>query len=172
METTVTGVFASVAQAQRAMRALEAAGFPADTIEVITRETADRHRLIAEETSDWAHGAWIGAAVGCAGTALAGIALSVPPVDLFAVDPVLAALLAGTLGAVVGGLIGVLVGSATGHQVRDEYEHKIDDGAVLLAVNTDSGRGPRAHGVLAHAGGTLLSSSAHRRHRGHARHSA
>jgi hypothetical protein len=169
METTVTGLFENAGAAQRAVHDLGAAGFLPASIAVITSDTADRHHLIGEETSDSARGAVIGVAVGGVGMAIGGIVMAVPPVDLFEMHPVLAALLFGALGALGGLVIGVLVGSATGHMVQEEYEHLIDNGAVLLAVNTDGAHAARAHAVLASAGGTMLSTSVHRKHRAEAR---
>ena len=164
METTVTGLFESASAAQRAVHDLGAAGFAAASITLITNETTDRHHLIGEETSDSARGAAIGAGVGGVGMAIGGIVMAVPPVDLFTMHPILAALLFGALGSLGGLVIGVLVGSATGHQVQEEYEHLIENGAVLLAVNTDGAHAHRAHQLLAEAGGTMLSTSVHRRH--------
>jgi hypothetical protein len=164
METTVTGLFDNASAAQRAVNALTAAGFAAASIATITSETENRHTLIGEETSDAARGATIGAAVGGVGMAIGGVVMAVPPLDLFAMHPVLAALLFGALGSLGGLVIGLLVGSATGHQVQEEYEHLIENGAVMLAVNTDGAHASRAHQVLAEAGGTMLSTSVHRRH--------
>lgn len=166
METTVTGLFADATAAQAASHGLAAAGFAAEAIEVITDATEDRHRLLAEETSDVGRGARLGAAVGALGMAIGGVVMSVPPVDLFEFSPVVGALAFGALGAIGGTLIGLLVGSATGHQVQEEYEHGIDAGAVVLAVNTDRVHAPRALEALRRAGGSLLSTSVHRRHRG------
>jgi hypothetical protein len=164
METTVTGVFGSAADAQRAAHELAEEGFGGEAIEVITSETEDRHARIGADTSDAVRGATIGASVGGIGMAIGGIAMSVPPLLLFELQPVFAALLFGALGAVAGLVIGLLVGSATGHQVQQEYEHVIENGGVLLAVSTDGARSARAQALLARCGGTMLSSSVHRQH--------
>lgn len=167
METTVTGVFANVAAAQQAMHALSAAGIAAEAIEVITSETTDRHLLLAEETGDAARGAVIGAGVAGLGMAIGGWAMA-GPIGLFEMPSLLAALVFGGCGAVAGLIIGLLVGSATGHQVQEEYEHQIDHGAVLLAVNSSGRHAGAAQAVLAKCGGTMLSTSVHRKHRSHA----
>ena len=67
-------------------------------------------------------------------------------------------------GACTGGLIGLLVGSATGHQVQEEYEHGIETGGVVVAVNTDRHHAEKALEVLTRAGGQSLSTSVHTKH--------
>src|SRR5262245_3903668 len=164
METTVTSVFGSAADAQRAAHELAKAGFDGDAIEVITSETEDCHARVCADTSDTVRGATIGATVGGVGMAIGGVAMSVPPLALFELQPVLAAFLFGAAGAVAGLVIGLLVGSATGHQVQQEYEHVIENGGVLLAVNTSGAQAARAQALLARCGGTMLSTCVHRHH--------
>ncbi len=171
METTVSGLFVNAAAAQAAMHALGEAGFGAEAIEVITSETKDRHTLIGEETADLARGCWLGAGVGGVGMAGGGLAM-VSVLHLFSMHPLAGALLFGAAGAAAGAIVGLLVGSATGHQVQEEYEHRIEHGAVLLAVNTSGRRVADARAVLARCDGSMLSTSVHRPHHGHAQQSA
>ncbi|MFY9343115.1 MAG: hypothetical protein WAT39_11530 [Planctomycetota bacterium] len=168
METTVTGLFPDADSARRARLELERGGARADSIELITRETSHVHQLLGEETADAARGAGIGALVGGFGAAVAGAALALPPIALFATPWFLSALVAGVCGAAGGALIGLLIGSATGHQVQEEYEHSIERGGVVLAVNTDRLHAASTLSVLRSCGGTALSTSVHRRHRLHA----
>ena len=167
METTVTGVFSTQDAARAAEVRLGDAGFAQDDIEHIDSGTPNRHQLIGEETSDLMRGAVLGAGVGALGMAIGGVAMA-GPIGLFEMSLVLATLVFGARGAMGGLVIGLLVGSATGHQVQEEYEHMIDAGGVLLAVNTDQSHATRAEQVLAEAGGQKLSVSVHRKHHGHA----
>ena len=164
METTITGLFATDALAHKARLDLEAAGFGAEHTMVITEETDHRHELLGEETSDAARGARLGALVGAIGMGIAGAALTLPPLSVFQGHFAVAALYGAMAGGVTGGLIGFLVGSATGHMVQEEYEHGIERGGVVVAVNTDRHHAAKAHDVLAHAGGQSLSTSVHRKH--------
>jgi uncharacterized membrane protein len=164
METTVTGLFANASEVQAAQRALEKAGFAATAITVVTRETDHRHELLGEETSDTARGVMLGAIVGGVGLALGGALLTTLPAMPFDLHWIVGFLLGGVFGAATGAAIGLLIGSATGHQVRDEYEHLIESGSVLVAVNTDRVHAAKAQDALGAAGGRMLSTSVHRRH--------
>ena len=164
METTITGLFATEAAAQKARLELEAAGFAAEHTMVITDETDHRHELLGEETSDAARGGRLGALVGAIGMGIGSAALALPPLSVFQSHFVIAALFGALAGGVTGGLIGLLVGSATGHQVQEEYEHGIERGGVVVAVNTDRRHAAKAHEVLARAGGQSLSTSVHVKH--------
>lgn len=167
METTVTGLFVDADQARQARKALEREGFGADSITVLSRETENLHQLLAEETSDAARGAMLGAAVGGVGAAIAGAAMSVPPVSLFEMHWLIAAIAGGGVGAISGGLIGLLIGSATGHQVQEEYEHLIERGGLVLAVNTDGAHASKAHDLLEKLGAQSLSTAVHAKHHQH-----
>ncbi|MBK8097007.1 MAG: hypothetical protein IPK26_07865 [Planctomycetes bacterium] len=162
METTVTGVFADPQAAQRAMQMLGAAGFAQERIDRIDHDTPDYHHKVGQETSDLARGAMLGAALCAAGSAIAGAGLSA----IWEFTLLHGALLGAVVGAVVGAAVGLLIGSATGHQVQEEYEHMLEGGAVLLAVNTDGAHAAKARAVLAQAGGTMLSTAVHRGHHG------
>jgi hypothetical protein len=164
METTVSGLFASEAAAQKARLALQSAGFPAEHMVMITNETDHRHELLGEETSDAVRGSRLGAMVAAVGMGLGGAAMSLPPVSLFQVHWAIAALVGAVGGACAGAVIGLLVGSATGHQVQEQYEHGIELGGVVLAVNTDGAHADTAHEVMVRAGGTSLSTSVHVKH--------
>ena len=164
METTITALFATAEAAQRARRELEAAGFNKDHTMVITEQTEHRHELLGEETSDAVRGARLGALVGAIGMGLGGAALTLPALSVFQGNPAVAAIYGAIAGGVTGGLIGLLVGSATGHQVQEEYEHGIEDGGVVVAVNTDGQHSAKALEVLTRAGGQSLSTSVHAKH--------
>lgn len=168
METTVTGMFADRQAAQNAVQQLETAGFGEACIELIDQGTPDIHHRIGKETSDVAGGALVGAVIGAVGGVIAGAALAA----VFGAGSVLGGLVGGAVGALAGAGIGVLIGSATGHQVQEEYEHVLERGGVLVAVNTDRSRASAASAVLARVGGSMLSRSTHRGHHARQRASA
>ena len=109
----------------------------------------------------------VGGALGAVGMAIAAVAMSLPPLSVFEVHWLAAALLGGAVGAVVAALIGFGIGSATGHQVQQEYEAMIHSGGQLLAVNTDSRHAGQAFETLSRLGGSALSTSVHRKHHTH-----
>jgi hypothetical protein len=135
-------------------------GFAREDVMLVTADTPHRHELIGEETGDASRGAIVGVAVGGLGSLLAGAAIS----SLFDAGLLVGGVVGALLGACAGGVIGLLVGSGTGHMVQEEYEHLLESGAVLLAVNTDRAHGANAQRLLAEAGATAVSSSVHRRH--------
>lgn len=162
METTVTGVFADPQAAQRALQMLGSAGFGHERIDRIDHDTPDYRQKVGQETSDLARGALLGAALCAFGSALAGAGLA----GIWESTLLRGAAFGAVVGAVVGAAVGLLIGSATGHQVQEEYEHMLEGGAVLLAVNTDAAHATQARAILAQAGGTMLSTAVHRTHPG------
>jgi hypothetical protein len=163
VETTITGILASREQATEVVRQIEAAGVPHAAIAQITKDTPNRHAILGKETADLARGIYLGGIVGGIGGVVAGAAMTTL-VPSFPLSPVTGALVFGVLGAIAGGGIGVLVGSATGHQVQEEYEHMLEHGGVLVAVNTDRVHATRVYDLLHAAGASALSTSVHMRH--------
>ena len=161
METTVTGLFPDADAARRAQQELEREGFAPEAITLLTRDSPNLHQMLGEETSDAVRGAAVGGAVASFGMAIAGIALALPPLSVFDMHWAWCAVVGAMAGGVAGAVIGLLIGSGTGHQVQQEYEHLIEGGGQLVAVNTDGGHASRAHGVLQRSGGSLLSTSVH-----------
>jgi hypothetical protein len=162
METTVTGMFASQELAKAAIEQLAAAGFREPAVCLVTAETPHRHEIVAEETADAARGTLGGFVVGGIGGAIAGAVLA----PAFSAHWGLGAVVGAVAAAGVGGLLGYGIGALTGHQVQEEYESRLEGGAVMVAVNTDHAHAAKAREVLATAGGTDLSDSVHRRHHG------
>lgn len=168
METTITGLFPDAESARRVREELQQQGTPAAAIEVLSRETANLHALLGEETADSARGATVGAIVAGCGMAAAGAMLSLPPVALFGGHWLVSGALGAVVGAGAGGLIGLLIGSATGHQVQEEYEAGIERGGSVVAVNTDRAHADQALALLRRCGGHALSTSVHKKHQLHA----
>jgi len=91
-------------------------------------------------------GAFGGAAAGALLTSVLGFGL---------------AALSGSLAAALGGgVLGLVVGRTTKSQVRDEIEHQVDAGTVLVSVITDEARQDSAMKLLAKEGGASVVSTA------------
>ncbi len=160
METTITGVFNNVADADRVIQQLVASGFPRDAIVLVTSDNPNRHAILGAETSDVTRGFATGTTVAGIGGMIGGIVLS----SFFGASFWAGALVGATIGALGGAVLGSLIGSGTGHQVQEEYEHMLETGAVVIAVDTDREHAQRAQSILHAGGGSALSRSVHRRH--------
>jgi hypothetical protein len=133
---TVTGLFDTYADAQDAVRTLEASGIPHRDISLVANNAAGEHDHLrstdraSEAGEDAGKGAGVGAAVGGLGGLLAGLGLLAIP----GLGPVVAAgWLASTIvgagvGAVVGGAAGGLVGALTHAGVPEEDAHVYAEG--------------------------------------------
>jgi len=164
METTVTGLFPDAESARRARLELEKQGVPGASIDVLTRDTANLHALLREETADAERGAAVGSVVAGLGMAIGASALALPPLSVFPVPWPYAAMGGAVCGVIAGGIIGLLIGSGTGHQVQEEYESLIERGGIVLAINTDRAHAHQALAMLRRCGGQALSTSVHRKH--------
>ena len=154
MDTTVTGLFPDTGSASRATARLLQTGFAAEQIHIVTADSPDRHEAIDKEVADTKRGIELGLVFGPIAGAVAGGALG----GVFGLFPsVGGGVVVGLLG---GGLLGLLVGRATTTQVKDEIEHQIDAGTVMVTVKTDGERAPHVMDVLASQGGTGLVATA------------
>jgi hypothetical protein len=154
MDTTVTGVFPNQAQASLAANRLAAAGFGRSQVRVVDAATPDRHAFIDDRTSDARRAVVMGIVFGIVGGGLAGAALG-------GVFGLLQATLVGGLATAAGGaFLGLVVGRTTKGQVRDELEHQVDTGTVLVSVTTDGEHEVLVQGLLSQHGGTGMVSTA------------
>ena len=146
MTGTVVGAFRDHADAQRAVGALEQAGFNADHIGVLRKGEEDG----VHEVRDHGKGAGTGVATGLVEGGVLGAAAAFL---LPGVGPVIGAGILGTiiLGALSGGATGGIVGALTGVGVRkDEAEHysrEFEAGQVLVTVRAP-GREAEAHQII------------------------
>lgn len=137
--TTHTKVYDSYAQAERAVRDLEAAGIPSADISLVANKYVSEKYANVDEASPAASGAGIGAAVGGGAGLLAGIGLLAIP----GIGPVVAAgwLASTALGAVAGsaagGIIGALVGAGTSEDDAHVYSEAVRRGGTLVTVRTN-----------------------------------
>ena len=143
--TAVFGIYGNQAEAERAVSALQSAGFRSTDISVLFPEN--------EGTKDFAHEkgtkAPEGAATG-AGPAQrsaerwAGLLASarsrfrvVGP--FIAAGPIMAALAGVGVGGALGGLTGALVGMGIPEYEAKRYEGRVKNGGILLSVHSDGG---------------------------------
>jgi hypothetical protein len=143
---TVVGAFRDHADAQRAVGALEQAGFSADHIGVLRKGEKDG----VHEVRDHGKGAGTGVGTGLIEGGVLGAAAAFL---LPGVGPVIGAGILGSiiLGALTGGATGGIVGALTGVGVRkDEAEHysrEFEAGQVLVTVRAP-GREAEAHQII------------------------
>jgi uncharacterized membrane protein len=154
---TITKVFDTYNQAERAVTALESAGVHSSEISIVANNNnAERHANNAERhanddnASQAGTGAGIGAAVGGAAGLLTGLGLMAIP----GVGPVVAAgwLVSTAVGAVAGGATGGIVGSLVSSGLDDEHAHVYTEavrrGGTLLSVRAQDSQVDQVHGIL------------------------
>jgi hypothetical protein len=165
-KTAVFGIYASVAEAERAVNALVSEGFSNADISVLlpdnesSRDFAHEKHTKAPEgtTTGVAAGGTIGGALGL----LAGIgALAIPGLGPFiAAGPIMGALAGAGVGGAVGGLVGALVGMGIPEYEAKRYEGRVKNGGVLLSVHCDtSAQITRATELLKRTGADDIASS-------------
>jgi hypothetical protein len=146
--TTVAGLFQDRAEAEQAIRDLQAAGFTGDRIGVAMRDRAEQGEMGEEigtraatgATSGLLGGGLLGGAVGL----LVGVgALAIPGIGPVVAGGVLAAtfgVAGGTavagagIGATAGGVVGALVGMGIPEPEAHHFEAGIRSGRILVTV--------------------------------------
>jgi len=163
---TVVGLFRNSADAERAVDALEDAGFVSDDFSIVARDNV----IETDYMDDDDHvGAGEGAAVGAVGGAtvggLTGLLMGLGALAIPGIGPVLAA---GTLatalgsaaagagigaaaGAVTGGVVGALMDVGIPEEDAHFYAEGIRRGGVLVTVHADDNRASLATGIMRQA---------------------
>jgi uncharacterized membrane protein len=156
---TVIGIFQQAGQAERALEALRAAGFTANHVSVVAKDT-DAVTPLTPATETGMEGAGTGAALGglTGGVLgwLAGIGvLAIPGLGPIVAAGALALTLGGAaLGAVTGGLIGALVDLGVPDEEALGYQATVEQGSLLLTVVTpDDTQAATALAILEQYGG-------------------
>lgn len=133
--TTVAGLFPDRATTERAIQALQAAGFNPDRIGIVMRDQREA-RDVADQTNvvNSAAGAVTGGVVGGAlGAILAATgALVIPGIGPFVAGGILATAL---VGGVAGWLVGGLVALGIPHEEAEYYQGQVEQGRVLVTVD-------------------------------------
>ena len=161
---TISAVFDSQSEAERAVSELRASGVSDRAVSIIhkdeqgggkAQETDAAGEKVGSVVSKGALGAGVGAALGVAALAIPGVGPLVAA-GAIAESAIGGAALTGTaLGAAAGGLSGLL----SKHGVSDDdaryYENSINQGGVFVSVNTDQGgvSDEMASDILHRAGG-------------------
>jgi hypothetical protein len=148
MTRTVSRLYDSHGDAQRAVSALEAAGFTSSEVGLVSRYRDDE--TLAETSSGAASGAAAGAVVGGSTGLLAALGvIAIPGIGPLVAAGVLATTLVGAAG---GGVVGGLLGSLTDYGVSEEdahlYSEAVRRGSSLVTVRTDDDRAAKAEAIL------------------------
>lgn len=154
---TVIGVFQDRFDAEAAIDELNEMGFNPKDVSVVIKEGVEVNQKTGSKGGSVAEGAVSGAATGGVLGGLTGLlvgigALAIPGVGAFLIGGPIAALLGitgaaamtisgATTGALAGGLVGGLIGLGLPEDVARVYEQRVREGAVLLAVPTNTETG-------------------------------
>lgn len=158
MTQTLTGLFDLYADAERAVRDLEAAGVPHGDISVVANNARGDHPAAARDgaatAADAGKGAGLGAVVGGAGGLLAGLGLLAIP----GVGPVVAAgwlastavgaLAGGAVGAAAGGIVGALTHAGVPEEDAHAYAEGVRRGGTLVTARVADEAAPAARAIL------------------------
>jgi hypothetical protein len=148
MTRTVTHLFDDYAQAQRAVAALEQAGFSSSEISLVSRYRSDGS--LADEASGAAKGATVGGLAGAGTGLLAALGvIAIPGIGPLVAAGVLATTLtAAAAGGVAGGIIGALVDYGMSEEDAHVYSEAVRRGGSLVSVRADDARAAKAEHIL------------------------
>ena len=140
---TLSHVYDSYPQAERAVKALEAAGVPSSDISLVANKHVSDQYDNVDEVSSTATGAGIGAAVGGGAGLLAGLGLlAIPGLGPVVAAGWLASTALGTVaGSATGGVIGALVGAGTSEDDAHVYSEAVRRGGTLVTVRHNQPNG-------------------------------
>ncbi len=134
MTQTITRLYDSYPQAQRAVAALHSAGLTGEQVSIVANRGNEMPTTTTETAEDAGNGAATGAGIGTAVGAGAGLLAGVGLLAIPGIGPVVAAgwLAATALGAVAGaatgGAAGGLIGALTNDGVAEEDAHVYAEG--------------------------------------------
>ena len=148
MTRTVTHLFDDYAQAQRAVEALEQAGFSSSEISLVSRYRSDGS--LADDASGAATGATVGGLAGGGVGLLAALGvIAIPGIGPLVAAGVLATTLASAAaGTLAGGLIGALVDYGVSEDDAHVYSEAVRRGGSLVSVRADDARAAKAEQIL------------------------
>jgi hypothetical protein len=155
MAKNYVGVFANADEAEAAIENFQMAGLDSKNISIVVKNESVAERLKntgANVTAGAVSGATTGGAIGLLAGLLVGVGvLTLPGVGALMIGGPLATALGltgaaatavqgGVTGALAGGLVGALTGLGMSQAEAKQYEDRLRDGAVLIAV-PDNGNG-------------------------------
>ena len=146
---TVTALFKTRNDAERAYDALTSHGISADHISIaMSEDTRKNHfgdnqrqtELGSKATEGAGVGGAIGGTIGGIVAAITAVAAPVvfPGIGLVISGPLVAALAGAGVGGLGGSLVGGLIGEGVPKEEVEHYESGLKEGGILLAVNTTS----------------------------------
>ena len=144
-------VYDSYAQAESAVRDLEAAGIPSKDISLVANKYVSDQYANVTDVSATSTGAGLGAAAGGGAGLLAGLGLLAIP----GLGPVVAAgwfaatAVGAAAGAATGGIIGALVDAGTSEPDAHVYSEAVRRGGTMLNVRTESASTSQIEAILA-----------------------
>ena len=163
-DRALVGVFDDRGAAERAVDALERAGFSGDNVGFVMRgDDAVRGGMIvdaqgAKDGKGAATGAITGGMLG--GVLAAAISLLIPGVGPVVAGGVLAAFFGGAIaGTAIGGIFGAMTGLGISEQEARFYENEFQSGRAIVAVKPQ-GRAAEAAEILVRSGGRHVHSEA------------
>jgi uncharacterized protein (TIGR02271 family) len=153
---TVVGLFDRFEEAQRAVEALNAAGFDRNQISLVAHDREGEYSRYLEGaqgedlSSGAATGAGIGAVLGGLGGLLVGLgALAIPGIGpVLAAGPLISTLAGAGIGAAAGGIVGVLVDMGIPEEHANAYAEGVRRGGTLVTVRTDDHRADEAVSIM------------------------
>lgn len=149
--TVYSKVYDSYAQAEAAVRDLEAAGIPSDDISLVANKYVSEEHAEVAETSTTSTGIGLGLATGGGAGLLAGLGLlAIPGLGPVVAAGWFAATAAGAAaGAAAGGIIGALLDAGTPEADAHVYSEAVRRGGTLLTVRTESASTGEIETILA-----------------------
>ncbi len=156
----IVGVFTTEAEASKAIRDLKDAGFASDDISIVGNNKAEMRQL-GDETGTKAPegvatGATTGGVIGGVAGLLAGLGIAAIPVfgPIMAAGPIAVTLAGAAAGAGAGGLVGGLIGMGIPEEEAKEYEANVNEGNILVMVDSAAGNRSRIYDVFRANGAT------------------
>ncbi|NJN25238.1 MAG: hypothetical protein HC819_04300 [Cyclobacteriaceae bacterium] len=142
---TVTGVFRTREDAEKAYESLIRRGYSRDEITVLMSDkTRDTHfknsEVIHDEGNKSMEKAGVGSAIGgsiggiVGAIAAIGTSIALPGIGLIIAGPILAGLAGAGAGGLTGGLIGGLIGAGIPKERAEIYDRSIQKGGVVLGI--------------------------------------
>lgn len=160
--SSVTGIFNSADDADKAVTRLLNDGFTKEKISLIQSDHGKVYKTLsplpAENANHLAEGGFTGAAVGSAlGSLLFSLlavgSIALPGGAIVMAGPVVAALSGAGAGGILGGLCGTLIGAGLAMDQASRYEEDIKKGKSIVVVATsDEIKEARASIALRYAG--------------------
>jgi len=147
---TVSRVYDTYAQANKAVAALEDAGIPSSEVSLVANKYVSDKYDDVETVSKTGAGAGIGGVLGGGAGLLAGLGLlAIPGLGPVVAAGWLASLAVGAAaGATAGGLVGALVSAGTSDDHAHVYSESVRRGGTLVSVRVEDGNAAAVQEIL------------------------